>query len=153
LSFVFTVLKDIVSPKVDDQVFDANKTCLYMHKILLIGFFSLLQATAVLAQERTVSGRVTASEDGSQLPGVNVVVKGTATGTITDHDGQYSVTIKCGGSVLVFSSIGYMTVERKVGGSSVVDVQLGDDAKQLADLMVTEPGSRFEGEGIQRCGG
>jgi hypothetical protein len=82
-----------------------------------------------------------------------VVVKGTSTGTITDNDGLYSVTVKCSGSVLVFSSIGYITVERKVGGSSVIDVQLGDDAKQLSDIVVTGQGSSFEGEGIHRCGG
>ncbi|WP_254165667.1 carboxypeptidase-like regulatory domain-containing protein [Chryseosolibacter histidini] len=116
--------------------------------VLLIVLISLLQVTTALAQERTVSGRVTAAEDGSELPGINVLVKGTAIGTVTDHHGRYSLTVKCSGSVLVFSLIGYITVERTVGGASVIDVQLGDDAKQLSDTMVTG-----QDGGIERCGG
>lgn len=115
---------------------------------LLIVLISLLPVTTALAQERTVSGRITAAEDGSELPGINVLVKGTAIGTVTDHHGRYSLTVKCSGSVLVFSLIGYITVERTVGGASVIDVQLGDDAKQLSDTMVTG-----QDGGIERCGG
>jgi TonB-dependent starch-binding outer membrane protein SusC len=138
-----------MSPKVDDRILFLNKFCLYMRKVLLVGFFSILQVSVALAQERTVSGRVTASEDGSGLRGVNVVVKGTSRGTVTDNDGQYSVTVKCNGSVLVFSSIGYITVEKKIGGSAVIDVQLSEDAKQLSDIVVTGHGPSLEGEGFQ----
>lgn len=116
--------------------------------VLLVVLISLLQVTTALAQERTVSGKVTAAEDGSELPGINVLVKGTAIGTVTDHHGRYSLTVKCSGSVLVFSLIGYITVERAVGGASVIDVQLGDDVKQLSGTVVTGQDS-----GIERCGG
>jgi hypothetical protein len=139
-------------PKAEDRIFILNKS-LCMCKVLLIGFFLLLPVTVVLAQERTVSGRVTASEDGAELPGVNVVVKGTTAGTITDNDGHYSVTVKRSGSVLVFSSVGYTAVERTVGSSSVIDIQLGDDVKQLSDIVVSGPSAGFEGDMTRRCGG
>jgi TonB-dependent starch-binding outer membrane protein SusC len=119
-----------------------------MHKVLLIVSLSLLQVTAALAQERIISGRVTAAEDGSELPGINVFEKGAVTGTVTDHHGRYSLTVKCGGGVLVFSFIGYITVERSIGGSTVIDIQLSDDAKQLSDTVVTG-----QENGIERCGG
>ncbi len=67
-----------------------------MRKFLLFGFLCLLQAGLVQAQERTVTGKVTAAEDGSPLPGVNVVVKGTASGTVTDIAGEYKVNVPAG---------------------------------------------------------
>ena len=65
----------------------------------------------VRAQERTVTGKVTSGDDGSPLPGVNVVIKGTATGTVTDINGQYTLGVPSSGGVLVFSFIGFVTQE------------------------------------------
>ena len=67
------------------------------------------------AQERAVSGKVSATEDGSALPGVNVVVKGTTNGTVTDSDGNFSLNVSGANQTLVFSFIGLQTQEVAVG--------------------------------------
>ena len=77
---------------------------------------------AVLAQERVVTGSVKDS-NGAGLAGVSVVVKNTTTGTNTDMDGKFSISVGPN-AVLVFSFIGYTTQEVVVGSQSVVDVVL-----------------------------
>ncbi len=113
-----------------------------MKKFLLL-CFSLAFVFTVWAQERTVSGRVTSTEDGTPLPGVNVVVKGTATGTVTDANGRYTLSVPSSGGALVFSFIGLQTQEVPIGERSVVDVSLALDVTQLSEVVVT-------GQGIQR---
>jgi len=115
-----------------------------MRKFLLFGFLSLLQVGLVQAQERTVTGKVTSQDDGSPLPGVNVVVKGTASGTVTDVAGEYKVNVPSGGTTLVFSFIGLLSQEIEVGERTVVDVQLGTDTKQLGEVVVTAAGIERE---------
>jgi TonB-linked SusC/RagA family outer membrane protein len=110
-----------------------------MKKFLLL-CFSLAFVFTVWAQERTVSGRVTSTEDGSPLPGVNVVVKGTATGTVTDADGRYTISVPASGGALVFSFIGLQTQEVPVGERSVVDVSLALDVTQLSEVVITSQG-------------
>jgi TonB-dependent SusC/RagA subfamily outer membrane receptor len=113
-----------------------------MKKFLLL-CFSCLVTLHVWAQDRTLSGRVTAQEDGSPIPGVNVVVKGSTTGTVTDADGNY--TIRAGSTnVLVFSFIGYTTQEVTVGDRSTVDVQLISDVQQLSEIIITGQGAGME---------
>src|SRR3954469_12292977 len=106
-----------------------------MRKFLLT-FFALAIVLFSHAQERTVSGKVTSSEDGSSLPGVNVVVKGSTNGTVTDADGKYSLTAQPG-AALVFSFIGLRTTEIIVGDRTVVDIQLTLDVTQLSEVVVT----------------
>jgi TonB-linked SusC/RagA family outer membrane protein len=91
-------------------------------------------------QEPTVSGSVTSSEDGSPLPGVNVVVKGTATGTVTDANGAYRLSAPGLDGVLVFSFIGLTTQEVEIGQRTVVNVQLTQDVTQLGEVVVTAQG-------------
>ena len=64
-----------------------------------------------LAQERTVSGKVTDAETGDNLPGVNIIIKGTSVGTSTDATGSYSLSVSGDNAILVFSFIGYLTTE------------------------------------------
>ena len=90
----------------------------------------------VLAQERTVSGNVT-DEAGSTMPGVNVLIKGTSTGTATDADGKFSISIPGDDAVLVFTFVGYASAEVAVGMRSVVDIQLTPDVQTLSELVVT----------------
>jgi TonB-linked SusC/RagA family outer membrane protein len=108
------------------------------------------------AQERSISGKVTSIEDGSTLPGVNVVIKGTTTGTITDYDGNYSMNIS-DGTILVFSFIGFTSEEVEVGARSVVDLQLSSDITQLSEVIVTAVGIQREakalGYGVETIGG
>jgi TonB-linked SusC/RagA family outer membrane protein len=92
---------------------------------------------SVWAQDRVVTGRVTSKEDGSPLPGVNVVLKGTTNGTITNNEGKYSVSIPTGGGVLSFSFIGMEAQEFEIGARSVIDVSLNPDVTQLSEVVVT----------------
>lgn len=111
-----------------------------MRKTLLLLLFALVIAPFARAQERTISGRVTATEDASSLPGVNVLVKGTSIGTVTDSDGNYKLTIPSGGGSLVFSFIGLQTTEIPIGDRTVVDISLGLDVTQLSEVVVTGVG-------------
>lgn len=95
---------------------------------------------SVRAQERTVSGRITSTEDGSPLPGVNVVIKGTTNGTVTDVDGNYKLNVPAGGGALIFSFIGLQTQEVTIGDRNVVDVSLSLDVTQLSEVVVTALG-------------
>jgi TonB-linked SusC/RagA family outer membrane protein len=92
------------------------------------------------AQERTVTGKVTSTEDGSPLPGVNVILKGTTLGTATDSDGKYALVVPNDGGVLVYSFIGLESKEIPVGQSTIVDVTLALDITQLSEVVVTALG-------------
>jgi len=92
------------------------------------------------AQERTVSGRVTSADDQSGLPGVNVVLKGTTSGTVTDANGNYSLAVS-GPGTLVFTFIGYASQEVEVGSQSVINVQMASDVQQLNEVVVTALGT------------
>ncbi len=91
----------------------------------------------------TITGKVTSSEDNESLPGVNVLVKGTTQGTVTDVNGRYSINVPSTESILVFSSVGYQLVERAVGNNTVIDVTLAPDIKALQEIVVV-------GYGVQR---
>jgi TonB-linked SusC/RagA family outer membrane protein len=103
-----------------------------------------------------VTGRVTAAEDGSAIPGVNVLVKGTTNGTTTDVNGRYSLSVP-ESSTLVFSFIGLQTQETTVGNRSTVDVQMASDVKALQEVVVTAQGiekdQRTLGYSVQTVGG
>lgn len=101
----------------------------------------LLTANIGWAQERVVSGKVTSSEDGSPLPGVNILEKGTNNGTATDTDGNFKVSVK-DNSVLVFSFIGYATQEIAVGAQSVINVSLQLDVTALSEIVVVGYGTQ-----------
>ncbi len=95
----------------------------------------VLASSAAMAQ-RVVTGTVLDEFDVG-LPGVSVLVKGTTTGTATDIDGKYSLNVPNDQAVLVFSFIGYGTMEQVVGNRSVVDVKLAPDEQTLTELVVT----------------
>ena len=98
--------------------------------------FFLLSSGVALAQERTVTGKVTASEDGSVIPGVNVLLKGTTVGAVTDANGNYTLSVPSD-AVLVFSFIGMKTQEISVGQRTIVDVALDLDVTQLGEVVIT----------------
>jgi hypothetical protein len=103
-----------------------------VHVLILLLCFSLISAKA---QERTVTGIVKSSEDNSEVPGVNVVVKGTAIGTITDMDGRYTIEVPSDESTLVFSYIGLKSEEISVGSRSVIDVVMMPDLQELSEIV------------------
>ncbi|MDO5608563.1 MAG: SusC/RagA family TonB-linked outer membrane protein [Capnocytophaga sp.] len=106
-------------------------------------FLCCLFYQGIQAQERSVSGTVTSADDGISLPGAAVIIKGTTIGTQTDFDGNYSINAKQG-DVLVFSYVGFSSVERTVGGgnSLIINVQLSEEASQLDEVVVTGYGTQ-----------
>jgi TonB-linked SusC/RagA family outer membrane protein len=96
----------------------------------------LFSSLGALAQETSVSGSVR-DEAGNGMPGVNVVVKGTTTGTATDGSGGYRLSVSGPNAVLVFTFIGYATQEVTVGNRSTVDVTMSPDIQTLQELVVT----------------
>ena len=94
--------------------------------------------------QTTVTGRITAGDDAAPLPGVNILVKGTAAGTISDADGNYTIGVPSNESVLVFSFVGYIAQEVAVGGRSSIDVSLNTDSQQLSEVVVTALGIERE---------
>ncbi|GAB3888846.1 TonB-dependent receptor [Spirosoma agri] len=95
----------------------------------------------MLAQDVTVSGRVTSSDDGSPLPGVTVQVKGSQRGTTTDSQGSYRLNAPSNGT-LVFSFIGYTTRESAIGNRTTLDVALAGDSKELNEVVVIGYGTQ-----------
>lgn len=112
-----------------------------MRGILLVGILLVCSLwVPAWAQERTITGKVTATEDGAVMPGVSVVLKGTTKGTNTDANGVYSISIPSTGGKLVFSFVGSASQEVEVGNRSVLDVKLANDFKQLGEVVVTAVG-------------
>ncbi len=97
-----------------------------MRKLLLASIM-LVWGSIAFAQEKTVSGKVTSSEDGSPLPGVSVLIKGSTKGVTTDGNGVYKISTSSN-ATLNFSFIGFTTQSVQVGGRAIVDVQLKADA-------------------------
>ncbi|CAL67710.1 SusC/RagA family TonB-linked outer membrane protein [Christiangramia forsetii] len=112
-------------------------------KTSIIAFLAIFQFATLLAQENSVSGLITGSEDGEPLNGVNVLIKGTNRGTITDFDGNYRIDIEPG-EVLVFSSVGFETQEISYTGQSTLDVTLVADLESLDEVVVTSFGIEQE---------
>jgi TonB-dependent starch-binding outer membrane protein SusC len=75
------------------------------------------------------------------LPGVNIVVEGTTTGTTTDVNGEYSLSIPDANSNLIFSYVGYVSEKIAVGGRVIVDLKLVPDVKKLDEVVVVGYGS------------
>lgn len=105
---------------------------------LLTFLLLLVAATSAIAQ--TISGKVVSGEDNSSLPGVNVSIKGTTNGTITDANGSYSLAGSSANDVIIFSYVGFDTQEVSALGRSIVDVVLAPDVKQLSEVVVTALG-------------
>jgi TonB-linked SusC/RagA family outer membrane protein len=108
------------------------KTCLILIGVWLISF-------STYALDMVVKGKVT-DENGIGLPGVTVTVKGTTKGSSTDPNGDYSLSVTDGSSVLVFSSIGYDKAEETVGNRSIINVQLVLGSSALSEVVVTALG-------------
>ncbi|MEQ9297216.1 MAG: TonB-dependent receptor plug domain-containing protein, partial [Cyclobacteriaceae bacterium] len=113
-----------------------------MKRILLMILF--LGSISLYAQERTISGRITSDEDASGLPGVNVILKGTTTGTTTDIDGNYKLAVPQDGGTLTFTFIGLAPQEMAIGARSTIDVVMANDVKQLTEVIVTAIGIERE---------
>ncbi len=90
--------------------------------------------------QSTVTGTVTEQSSSLPIPGVNVIIKGTTTGTATDFDGNYQISVN-NGDILVFSYVGYKSMELTYSGQSPLNIQLEQDAAQLDEVVLIGYGS------------
>ncbi|MCH7411275.1 TonB-dependent receptor [Belliella sp. DSM 111904] len=116
-----------------------------MRKVLLSFVLVLLSISMSWAQSRVVTGRVVSQEEPEGLPGVNVVVRGTTNGVITDLDGGYSIEVPDANATLVFSFVGFNTKQEVVGNRSVVNVTLNPDTQNLDEVIVVAYGTADKG--------
>jgi TonB-linked SusC/RagA family outer membrane protein len=107
---------------------------------LIIALFWVLGGQLAWAQNRTITGRVVDQQSNQGLPGVTVLVQGTTVGTATDAGGNFTLDVPPNGTTLLFSFIGYRTVERAIGDASIVNVGLVQDTRALGEVVVTAVG-------------
>lgn len=120
-----------------------------MRKIaVLMAFLLAAGISSAYAQTRTVSGKVTSSQDGMGIPGVTVVVKGTTIGAITDLDGKYQINVRPEHRTLVFSYISMRTVEASLGNQTTINVVMEPDVFQIDEVVVTAIGVSRESKAL-----
>lgn len=112
-----------------------------IQKRLLLLLIAFAAVHCLYGQSRNVSGKVTSADDGSPVPGVNIVIKGSTTGTVTDVDGNYNLSAN-DEAILVFSSIGFTTQEVSVAGRTVIDIVLAQDVQSLSEVVIVGYGSQ-----------
>ncbi|GAB5523964.1 MAG: SusC/RagA family TonB-linked outer membrane protein [Roseivirga sp.] len=110
-----------------------------MKRVLLTLLMSVLVCVYIQAQTRTVSGKVT-DETGQPLPQVTVLLKGTTTGTPTDADGNFRLSVPDAGGTLLFRFLGYVTQEIEIGTQSVINLQLQPEVTDVGEVVVTALG-------------
>ncbi|HAJ82790.1 MAG TPA: SusC/RagA family TonB-linked outer membrane protein, partial [Zunongwangia profunda] len=108
-------------------------------KLILFALMSIMITTPFFAQNRIISGTVKVSEDNMPLPGVNVIIKGTNNGTVTDMQGKYSLEVTPN-AILVFSAIGFVSQEIEISGQEELNVSLVQDTESLDEVVVTALG-------------
>ncbi len=124
--------KNLKCPKTLFKVFWHSKAFLITRISLFLMLFGAMQ---VMAQVRTVTGTVT-DQDGASIPGVNIVIQGTSQGTVTDLDGNYSITVDSPDVILVFSYVGMVAQEITVGSNTVINVTMLTDTEALKEVVV-----------------
>jgi TonB-linked SusC/RagA family outer membrane protein len=112
-----------------------DNSLVLLKRLFITSLFSIIIAGTALAQNVTITGKVT-DTDGKGLPGVNVVEAGTVKGTITDTNGKYSISVAGSESTLLFSYVGYVTQEVVVGSQMLIDISLIEDITQLDEIVV-----------------
>lgn len=132
--------------KIDDalnQLFNGTEIAYLVidRQIVLSTHEQMVPFITTLQQEITITGKVT-GEDGNTLPGVNILVKGTNQGTITDVDGNYNIQVDDLNATLVFSFIGYRTQEISLEGRSAIDVTMALDILGLEEIVVVGYGTQ-----------
>ena len=102
----------------------------------------------VAPEERTIVGKVTSADDGSALPGVNVILKSSRAGTITDGQGNYLIKVPTTGGTLVFTFVGLKTQEINIGSQNRIDVIMQNDVSALQEVVVTGYGLQGRVAGV-----
>jgi len=113
------------------------------NRLSIIAVLILAAIMMAYTESRTITGKVT-DKSGQPLAGVIVTVKGTSNGTVTDSNGDYKITTNSTGGILIFSYIGFITVEEKIRDRSVINIQMTEDANALSEIVVTGYGTKRE---------
>src|SRR5216684_2096751 len=114
-----------------------------MRKDLLLILIIVLWAGGAMAQERSITGKVTSKDDGQPVPGANVVVQGTGRGTSTDAEGNFKLTLESSDNTIAISFIGFKTYVLTVGAQTMFNVVLESEATSLQEVVVV-------GYGVQK---
>jgi len=125
----------------DEKSSASEEQSLYEANVQAINRMKNLPLRAPVVVERDISGQVT-DENSDPLPGVNVLVKATTIGTVTDIDGNYRLTAPDNAETLVFSSVGYVTQEVTIGGQSTVNLTMSPDIQSLSEVVVVGYGTQ-----------
>lgn len=109
-----------------------------MNKALLLFFLIFFHTIQLIAQnnEIIITGKIN-DQDGEPLPGVNIFIQNTSTGTISEFDGSYSLGVPANSQMLVFSYIGFLTIEEPINNRNIIDIVMIEDTKQLDEIIVT----------------
>ena len=109
---------------------------------IIVILLSSLVSHEAQSQDRQITGKVTSSDDNSGLPGANIFIKGTTTGTVTDVNGSYTIGVPSGSEILVFSSVGYITQEIEIGTQTQINLNLVTDVTSLDEIVVVGYGTQ-----------
>jgi TonB-linked SusC/RagA family outer membrane protein len=112
------------------------KNNFYVSRVVFLMALMLSVTWTALAQDRKITGSVQDAKGGG-IPGVSVAVKGTTTGTTTDGNGAYSISVKSNNAELVFSSVGFVSKTSSVANRSTINIILDEDVSQLSEVVVT----------------
>ncbi len=107
---------------------------------VLLAFFVFVGFQALQAQNVQITGNVTSADDGSPLPGVSVVVKGTTIGTVTNFNGDYELNVPQSASTISFSFVGMTSQDVAIEGRTIIDLVMESDALDLGEVVVTALG-------------
>lgn len=119
-----------------------TKFYLLMRRYLTV---AMILGVSVAFAQQTVKGKVTSADDGSGIPGVNIQEKGTTNGTVSDSDGNYTISVGSN-ATLVFSFVGYSSQEVAVGSQTTVDVKMQSDVTALSEVVIVGYGSQDKKE-------
>ncbi len=116
-----------------------------MRQLLLLSLLLICSAwTLCLAQDRVITGRISSAEDGAIIPGASVLVKGTTRGTLSDAQGNYSISVPAGNVTLVYSFIGSASQEIVLGNQTTINVTLASESRQLTEVVITGYGQQIK---------
>ena len=127
-----------------DGIIPMGKTFKRLRMFLFLMLFALIHISAI-AQPKTVSGKVT-DTSGEPIPGVNIILKGTTQGTITDVDGNYLLSNVPDSAILVFSFVGMKKQEIEVGMQSSINVTLVEETTGLDEIVIVGYGTARKGD-------
>jgi len=120
-------------------------TKLYLSLCRYAVLLLVLAANVAYGQSKAVTGKVTSGDDGTAIPGVNIIEKGTNNGTVTDVDGKYTINVG-EGATLVYTFVGYASQEQVVGAQSSINVSLSADVRSLTEVVVVGYGTQEKKE-------